>query len=83
MHVVLLSRDEVWIVEVDVTGGMGAGLDFGEPPDLGLTVARREHRNGRIVGVQLACRQDVIANSFYQRSNDRALSTCLRYPAPP
>src|SRR5258706_10140918 len=43
-----------------------------ESPDLRPAVARREHRDRRVVGVQLACGHDMIANSFNQRSQQFA-----------
>src|ERR1019366_6494878 len=43
-----------------------------EPSGLGPAVARREHRDRRVVGVQLAGGHDMIANSFNQRSQQFA-----------
>lgn len=37
-----------------------------EPSSLGAAVAGCEHRDGRVVGVQLGCRHDVIAHSLDQ-----------------
>ena len=39
-----------------------------EPSGLGPPVARREYWNRRVVGMQLACGHDMIANRFNQRS---------------
>src|SRR5271168_2050507 len=43
-----------------------------ESSDLRPAVARREHWYRRVVGVQLACGHDMIANSFNQRSQQFA-----------
>ena len=38
-----------------------------KPPRFRFTVAWSKHRDRRIVGVELGCRQDMLANSFDQR----------------
>ena len=49
-----------------------------EAAGFGLAVARREHRHGRIVGVQLAAGQNMLLNRVYERVKQIA---CSAYPA--
>src|ERR1700677_2023826 len=43
-----------------------------EPAGFGFTVAGSEHRNRRIVGVDLGCREHMLADLFDQRSEQFA-----------